>query len=135
MLNLILANNLYSRLRLVLTKRTEIFLLLSLFRISLFSFSLLLCFLLHLIQFQSVLFRKRWRNAASKYKRETTIRTAPTECFHDASDDGTVIKSQETILVCIPQKVLGNASSVVKFPLMPFMPETAAQFSRVYSTL
>lgn len=54
--------------------------------------------LLNLIQFQSVLFRKRWRNA-SKYKRETTIRTAPTECYPDNSDDGTVIKSQETILV------------------------------------
>lgn len=60
--------------------------------------------LLNLIQFQSVLFRKHWRNA-SKYKRETTIRTARTECYPDASEDGTAIKSQETILVFINELV------------------------------
>lgn len=29
------------------------------------------------------------------------MRTIPTECYPDASDDGTQIKSQETILVCV----------------------------------
>lgn len=43
-----------------------------------------------------MLFRKHWRNAAT-FRREVTIRTIPTECYPDGSDDG--IKSQETILV------------------------------------
>lgn len=47
-----------------------------------------------------MLFRKRWRNAAT-YKREATVRTIPTECYPDASDDGMLTKSQATILVRI----------------------------------
>lgn len=45
-----------------------------------------------------MLFRKRWRDAAA-FRREVTIRTIPTECYQDASDDGIPIKNQQTILV------------------------------------
>lgn len=45
------------------------------------------------------MFRRRWR-ASANYRREAVTRSVPTEYCRAVSDDGTVIKNQETILVC-----------------------------------